>query len=127
MKIEHAALYVEDLEKAKNFFTTMLKGVSNEIYHNPKTGFSSYFIEFDEGARLEIMNKPGLLKANFETPRTGYAHLAFSVGNKEEVDRLTKELQEAGYETMNGPRMTGDGYYESVIASVEGHPIEITI
>lgn len=127
MKIEHAALYVQDLEKAKEFFTKFLGGTSNEIYHNKKTGFQSYFITFEDGARLEIMTKPGLKTADPNEPITGYAHLAFSVGSKEEVDRLSRLLDESGYPITNGPRTTGDGYYESVIASVEGFPIEITI
>lgn len=127
MKIEHAALYVQDLENARQFFTRFLGGTSNEKYHNPKTGFQSYFIIFDDGARLEIMTKPDLETTDPNTPATGYAHLAFSVGSKEEVDRLSKELEANGYPITNGPRTTGDGYYESVIASVEGFPIEITI
>lgn len=127
MKIEHVALYVKDLENAREFFTRYLRGKSNEIYHNKKTGFQSYFITFDEGARLEIMTKPGLEDHDPNVAAIGYAHLAFSVGSKEEVDRLSKELDAAGYPVTNGPRTTGDGYYESVIASVEGWPIEITI
>lgn len=127
MKIEHAALYAEDLEKARTFFTDLLGGTSGELYHNPKTGFRSYFISFDDGARLEIMNKPDLIKTDTQIPHTGYAHLAFSVGSREEVDRLSEKLKSCGYPILNGPRTTGDGYYESVIASVEGNPIEITI
>lgn len=127
MKIEHAALYVQDLENAREFFTRFLGGTSNEKYHNPKTGFQSYFITFDDGARLEIMTKPDLASTDPNVPATGYAHLAFSVGSKEEVDRLSNELAANGYPITNGPRTTGDGYYESVIASVEGFPIEITI
>ncbi len=127
MKIEHAALYVQDLENARQFFTRFLGGTSNAKYHNPKTGFQSYFITFDDGARLEIMTKPDLETTDPNRPATGYAHLAFSVGSKEEVDRLSKELEANGYPITNGPRTTGDGYYESVIASVEGFPIEITI
>ncbi len=127
MKIEHAALYVEDLEKARKFFTELLGGTNGELYHNPKTGFRSYFISFDDGARLEIMNKPGLTKEDPNIPHTGYAHIAFSVGSREEVDRISKKLEDCGYPILNGPRTTGDRYYESVIASVEGNPIEITI
>lgn len=81
MKIDHAALYVNNLEAARDFFVTFLGGKSNSGYHNPRTDFRSYFITFDEGARLEIMTKPGL--ADLEKPlnRTGYAHIAFSVGS----------------------------------------------
>lgn len=127
MKIEHVALYVKDIEKAKIFFTQYLGGTANAIYHNKKTNFQSYFITFEDGARLEIMTRPDLQDHDPNVVSTGYAHLAFSVGSQEEVDRLSKVLDQAGYPILNGPRTTGDGYYESVIASVEGWPIEITI
>ena len=126
MKIEHAALYVNDPEAARDFFVTCLGGRSNSGYHNPKTDFRSYFITFDEGARLEIMTKPGL--ADLEKPlnRTGYVHIAFSVGSREKVNALTEQLRSAGYEVVSGPRTTGDGYYESCIVAIEGNQIEIT-
>ena len=86
MKIEHIAMYVNDLEAARDFFIKYLGGSSNDGYHNAKTGFRSYFISFEDGARLEIMNKPGLADPKKDLNRTGYAHIAFSLGNKEAVD-----------------------------------------
>ena len=127
MKIEHAALYVNDLEAARDFFIRFLGGKSNEGYHNPRTGFRSYFITFDEGARLELMNKPEMDDMEKSLNRTGYAHIAFSVGSRERVDELTKELRTAGFAVVSGPRTTGDGYYESCIVAVEGNQIEITV
>ena len=58
--------------------------------------------------------------------RTGYAHIAFSAGSREKVDELTEKLRAAGYEVISGPRITGDGYYESCIIALEGNQIEIT-
>ncbi len=127
MKIEHVAMYVNDLEKAKDFFVKYLNGHSNDMYHNPRTDFRSYFIEFDDGARLEIMNKPLLADNEKDLNRTGYAHVAFSVGSKETVDELTAVLKDAGYTVVSGPRITGDGYYESCIVVIEGNQIELTV
>ena len=127
MKIEHVAMYVTDLEAAREFFVTYLDGTSNDGYHNPKTGFRSYFIRFDDGARLELMNKPVLVDAAKELNRTGYAHIAFSVGSEAAVDALTEKLKIAGYEVVSGPRTTGDGYYESCIVAIEGNQVEITV
>ncbi len=127
MKIEHIAMYVADLEAAKDFFVKYLGGKSNDGYHNPKTDFRSYFISFDDGARIEIMNKPDLYEADKQLNRTGYIHIAFSVGSKEKVDEMTVRLKSAGYEVISGPRTTGDGYYESCIVGIEGNQIEITI
>ena len=125
MKIEHMAMYVNDLEAARDFFVKYLGGRSNDGYHNVNTGFRSYFISFEDGARLEIMNKPGMVDDPKSANRTGYAHVAFDVGGKDDVDRLTQRLKDDGYEVMSGPRTTGDGYYESCIVGIEGNLIEI--
>ena len=127
MKIEHVALYVNNLENARDFFVKYLDAKSNEGYHNPNTNFSSYFLSFDEGARIEIMNKPEVPDLPKNPARTVYAHIAFSVGSKEKVDELTAKLRADGYEVLSGPRVTGDGYYESCIVAVEQNQIEITV
>ena len=127
MKIEHVALYVHDLEGARTFFMKYLGAKSNDGYHNPRTDFRSYFLSFDGGTRLELMNKPGMTDVPKALARTGYAHIAFSVGSKEKVDALTAELKAAGYEVIGVPRTTGDGYYESCILAIEQNQIEITV
>ena len=127
MKIEHIAMYVNDLEAAKEFFIKYYDAVSNEMYHNQRTGFKSYFLSFEEGARLEIMTKEVMEDTKKTLTRTGFIHLAFSVGSKEKVDSLTSKMKEDGYEVISGPRTTGDGYYESCIVAVEDNQIEITV
>lgn len=127
MKIEHIALYVNDLDGARDFFARYFGAVSNEGYHNPKTDFRSYFLCFDDGSRLEIMTKPDLTDSGDLLSRFGYAHVAFSVGNQEAVDALTLRLKNDGYTVISGPRTTGDGYYESCILGFEGNLIEITV
>ena len=104
-----------------------LGGISDDGYHNKATGFRSFFIRFDDGARLEIMNKPSMEDLAKPVNRTGYIHIAFSVGSAEEVDRLTGLLREDGFDVLSGPRTTGDGYYESCIVGFEGNQIEITV
>ena len=104
-----------------------LGAVSNDGYHNEKTGFRSYFLSFDDGARLEIMNKPEMVDNPKDLARTGFIHVAISVGTKEKVDTLTSALRADGYEVVSGPRTTGDGYYESCIIGIEGNQIEITV
>ena len=127
MRIEHVAMYVNDLEIARDFFVKYLGGTSNDGYHNKTTDFRSYFISFEDGARLEIMNRPNMEDIEKSSYRTGYIHLAFSVGSKEKVDSLTEQLKQDGYEIVSGPRTTGDGYYESCIVGIEGNQIELTI
>ncbi len=127
MRIEHMAMYVNDPETVRDFFVKYLGGVSNDGYHNKTTGFRSYFISFDDGARLEIMNKPQMDDPEKTINRTGYVHLAFSTGSRESVDGLTEQLKQDGYEVVSGPRTTGDGYYESCIIGIEGNQIELTI
>ena len=127
MRIEHVAIYVRNLEEVKNFFEEYFNAKSNNMYHNKKTNFRSYFLSFDDGTRLEIMNKPNVREIYEKSDYIGYAHIAFSVGSKEKVDELTKRLKLDGYEVLSGPRTTGDGYYESCILDIEGNQIEITI
>lgn len=127
MKIEHIAMYVNNLENVKNFFVNYFNASANNGYHNRTTGFRSYFLTFTNGARLEIMSRPQMDDNEKTVARTGYIHLAFSVGSKEQVDALTARLQKDGYEVISGPRTTGDGYYESCIIGPEGNQIEITV
>ena len=126
MRIEHIAMYVNDLEKTKDFFVKYFNAISNEGYHNQKTDFRSYFLSFEDGARLEIMKKPQMEDGEKSLNRTGYIHVAFSLGGKETVDELTEKLKKDGYTIVSGPRTTGDGYYESCIVGIEGNQIEIT-
>ena len=127
MKIDHVAVYVNDLEQARDFFMKYLNASSNEGYHNRNTSFRSYFLTFEDGARLELMNHPEMTDESKGLRRTGYAHIAFSVGSPEKVNELTAQLLSDGYEVISGPRTTGDGYYESCIIAVEGNQIELTV
>lgn len=127
MKINHIALYVNDLEKTRDFFVTYFGAISNEGYRNPRTDFCSYFLSFENGSQLELMTKSDLTDSGDFLNRFGYAHIAFSVGSREVVDSLTCKLQTDGYCVLSGPRTTGDGYYESCIAGPEGNLIELTV
>lgn len=127
MRIEHTALYVSDLEGARDFFRKYFAARSGTGYHNAATDFRSYFLTFDDGGRLELMTRPGLHDPEKDPLRTGFAHLAFSVGSKDAVNDLTARLAADGYRVLSGPRTTGDGYYESCIAGFEGNILEITV
>lgn len=126
MRIEHVAIWVKDLDRMKAFYETYFNGKSNEKYHNESKGFESYFLQFESGARLEIMRKVGIDK-EAQSDNVGWAHVAFSLASKEKVNELTAQLQKDGYLLLNGPRVTGDGYYESVMEDPEGNLIELTV
>ncbi len=127
MKIEHVAMYVKDLEKVKNFFVSYFQAKANDGYHNKNTDFRSYFLSFDDGSRLEIMTRPDISDLDKPLSRTGFVHIAFSVGSKEKVNQMTEQFKLDGYQVISGPRTTGDGYYESCMLDFEGNQIEITI
>lgn len=127
MVIEHIAMYVNDLEAARAFFIKYLGAKSNAGYHNPNTDFRSYFLAFGDGARLELMHRPDMEDPEKHLNRTGYAHIAFRLDSREELEKLTQRLSEDGYSIISGPRTTGDGYYESCILAVEGNVIELTL
>ncbi|HLO60348.1 MAG TPA: VOC family protein [Bacteroidales bacterium] len=129
MKIDHIALWVDDLEKMRLFYLKYFDAVSSEKYTNDKKGFSSYFLTFKDGeTRLEIMNRTDIVdepvKRGF---MKGFAHLSFSVGSKELVNQLTEKLRADHFTIAGEPRTTGDGYYESVVLDPEGNWVEITI
>lgn len=126
MTLEHIALYVDDLEAARRFFMTYFGAQSNDGYHNPATGLRTYFLTFAGGSRLELMSRPDLPDAGERTFRAGYVHIAFRLASRAAVDALTARLAADGYAVLSGPRVTGDGYYESCIAGIEGNVIEIT-
>ncbi|UTA67773.1 VOC family protein [Emticicia sp. 21SJ11W-3] len=128
MTIEHVAVWVRNLDLMREFYVTYFGGVANEKYRNEKKNYESYFIAFYSGARLELMQMPGIT----DTTNSGHeqfmglTHLAFSVGSKAKVDEMTELFRKAGFEVVGEPRWTGDGYYESVILDPEKNRIEIT-
>jgi lactoylglutathione lyase len=129
MKIEHLAIWCKDLEKLKQFYVTYFSARPNDKYHNPTKNFSSYFLSFDDGCRLELMQMPGIPDSANDAYKQfkGLVHFAISVGDKSVVDSLTDRLRKDGFEIIGEPRTTGDGYYESVVLDPEGNRIEITV
>lgn len=127
MKIEHLAVWVRDLEKMRIFYEKYFEAKSNEKYINLKKEFSSYFLSFDSGCRLELMHNPIVAQSITEMPlqHLGLIHFAIAATNREAVNRLTEELRKDGYKVVGEPRTTGDGYYESVILDPENNQVEI--
>lgn len=129
MNIEHIAIWTSDIERLKLFYTEYFGCTSGSKYINSSKSFESYFLMFDSGCRLEIMQMPSIplnLNNSF-SQYLGLIHFAVSVGSKENVDELTARLRSDGYEIVGEPRVTGDGYYESRILDPDGNRIEITI
>ena len=129
MKIEHIAIWVKDLERMKDFYCRYFTAVAGTKYTNPKKQFDSYFLSFEDGWRLELMCMPGIPDSTNDSYKqfTGLIHFAISTGDEKKVNELTKQLVIDGYELIDGPRWTGDGYYESVVLDPEKNRIEITI
>ena len=128
MKIEHVAIWSRDIEKLKSFYEKYFNATPNEKYINPAKGFSSYFLSFESGARLEIMQMDSIPDSanNPHKQFTGIIHLAFVLESEEKVDSLTAQLKEDGFEVVDGPRKTGDGYYESAVLDPDKNRLEIT-
>lgn len=129
MQITHVALWTHQLETLRAFYVAYFDGVAGDRYTNPRNGYSSYFVQFTGGARLELMARPDIASAEPapRIERVGLAHLAFSVGSETAVDQLTEKLRAAGYPVVGEPRRTGDGYYESVVLDPDGNRIEVTV
>lgn len=127
MKIEHLAIWVSDLELIRDFYVKYFQAVPNSLYHNTKTGFKSYFLSFNQPPRLEIMTRPDMILASGRVSGIGLAHFAFSVGSTEHVVALTELLRSNGFNVVGEPRITGDGYFESVVEDPDGNRVEITV
>jgi lactoylglutathione lyase len=129
MTLEHAAIWTDDIERLKEFYVRFFKGVANNKYTNTEKEFESYFLSFGGGARLEIMKMkgvPGNLNDTVQKQHRGIIHLAFGVDTVAEVDAKAKELKEAGYPILSGPRKTGDGYYEFETLDPDQNRLEVT-
>lgn len=128
MKLEHIAIWTDNIELLRNYYVSFFDGQSNEMYINPKTQFQSYFISFESGARLEIMSMPNIPDNTNDTinaQHKGIIHIAFSVDTKQEVDAKAALLQANGFDILNGPRVTGDGYYEFVTLDPDKNRLEV--
>ena len=126
MRIEHVAIWTRDLERLKAFYETYFGARAGARYASARRPFESYFLRFPAGARLELMRLPDLADAQRGRDTVGLAHIAFATGSREQVDALTARLRDDGYAIADGPRVTGDGYYESVAIDPDGNRIEIT-
>ncbi len=125
MKIAHIAIWTTDLERSRRFYEMYFKGRSNEKYVNEKKGFASYFVTFDGSTSLEIMHRSDITDCVESKELIGLAHFAFNVGSKEKVNEMIETFRQDGYQIMGEPRLTGDGYYEGIIADPDGNRIEI--
>lgn len=129
MILEHVAIWTDDLERLKDYYTKYFGAVSNDKYTNPVKQFQSYFLSFNSGARLEIMTRPDI-PDNLNDPVTaqykGIIHLAFGVNSKKEVDEKAAQLQADGFPILSGPRTTGDGYYEFETIDPDTNRLEVT-
>lgn len=129
MKIEHLALWVENLELMKSFYEQYFGAKPNHKYQNPLTHFESYFLSFDGGSRIELMRRPdvGQRQHDHLSQHQGFVHLAISTGSEEKVNTLVETLRADGHKIVGSPRTTGDGYYEAVVLDPEGNLIEVTV
>ncbi|MDF7821520.1 VOC family protein [Runella sp. MFBS21] len=128
MYIEHIAIWCQDLERMRAFYEQYFGATSNSKYTNAQKNFESYFLSFQKGARLELMQMPTIPphQNNVHSQFLGLIHMAISVGDETQVNLLTEQLRNDGYEIVGEPRHTGDGYYESVVLDPEQNRIEIT-
>ena len=129
MHIEHIAIWTDQLEQQKDFYVKYFRAQVGNHYHNPSKQFESYFLSFAFGSRLELMHQPGKASSLFNPgePNIGYAHISFATGSEQTVDELTNRLRQDGVRVLDGPRLTGDGYYESVVLDPDGNWVELTV
>jgi lactoylglutathione lyase len=128
-RIEHVAFWTDDLDGLVGFYQEYFGAIAGSKYVNPAKGYESRFLSFAGGARIELMRTSTLnpVKHAAGVHRMGLAHLAISVGSIQRVEELSSRLKQDGFEVVDGPRHTGDGYYESVVLDPDGNRIEVTV
>lgn len=128
MKIDHLAIWTDDIEKMSLFYTTYFDCTRNDRYYNPQKRYTSYFLSFkDGGSRIELMHRPDVVnEPSHRGFEKGVAHFAIQLASMADVDLLTERFRNGGYTIASEPRRTGDGYYESAILDPEGNYVEIT-
>lgn len=126
MHINHIACWTNNLERLCDFYTRYFDAEVQPLYENQAREYSSRFLVFPGGSRLEIMHIPGL-EDHRSNHRIGLAHIAFSTGSREAVDHLAARLKSDGFTLLDGPRLTGDGYYEAAFSDPDGNRLEITV
>ena len=127
-RIEHIAVWTLDIDRLAAFYAKYFSANIGPAYRNPTKGFTSRFLSFGDGARIELMQSSQLtLTASLPgEQRLGWTHLSIALGSEAAVDQLTERLRADGYPVLDGPRRTGDGYYESVILDPDGNRVEIS-
>lgn len=124
MKIEHIAIWVNNIDEMIDFYTHFFNGIAGNRYHNVLKGFESCFVSFEKGPRIELMKQKDVVSDQMPV-HTGYAHISFQLGSRSEVDTFIRNLLKNNVPVVDGPRVTGDGYYEAVILDPEKNRIEI--
>ena len=127
MRIDHIAIWCDDLERMREFYTTYFGCSANDIYRNPGKGYASYFLTFSSGtARIELMHRTDIdIEPERRGFQKGWAHLSICVGEREDVDSMVERLHSDGHRIIGQMRLTGDGYYEAVVEDVEGNVVEL--
>ena len=126
MKIAYVSMYVNDLDKMKDFFVKYFKATVNDKYENFQKGYIYCYLKFDEGSRLSLVSGPNIVEPQEQALVRGLNRFAIAVNSKEEVKSITDQLEKDGYQVVNGFRMNGYGEYESRILDPEGNELEIT-
>ena len=125
MKMVQVALWVRDLEGMRGFYERHFAARANAKYRNDRKQFESYFLTFAGGVQLELMSRPDISERAGTQERFGYAHVGIEVASNAAVDQLTSQICREGHALIDGPRQTGDGYYESIVLDPEGNRVLI--
>ena len=125
MRIDHIAIWTKDIEVLREFYVNLFGVKGGERYENPSKGYESYFLSFETGARLEIMSRTDIRHKPEDGPHLGYAHFSISLGSEKQVIDMAKRVEDYGCIIHDGPRTTGDGYFEFATTDPDGNVIEV--
>lgn len=96
-RIHHIELNVSNLEKSIEFWGWFLAELGYQPFQIWDEGKSW---KKDETYLVFVQTKDEFLSEGYHRGRIGLNHLAFQAGSKQQVDSLTKQLQEKGVEIL---------------------------
>jgi lactoylglutathione lyase len=129
MVIDHVAIWTTQLEQLKDFYIKYFNGRANDKYINKEKQFESYFVRFESGTRLELMQMPGIpenLNDRAGKQHQGIIHLSFGVESMDDVRNKAEQMEKDGFKILRGPRKTGDGYFEFETLDPDNNRIEVS-
>ncbi|MGI6110407.1 MAG: VOC family protein [Eubacteriaceae bacterium] len=125
MRIDHISMFATRPEEVKAFYVKYFGATPSKEFIDTESGLPSYYLTFDDGSRVEILNRPEITRMAKNHIDLGYIRVSYMLDSREEVDKLANRLQSDGYAIIQQPKETPDGFYDCVVLDPDDNQIVI--